>query len=172
MAFYGGTAGVGAEFSALSGVVSGGVTGYQSGGWKGAAVGAVVGGAIGKVAPWATNTLVPYTDDMGVGAMLGRTAIFSGTNGFGSVAGTWLTNVWTGKSPSDDLVPSFAIGVLSPVGSGESFLWGAGGNLVYGEKVANGFSWVTGTVATGRPASIRMQSMVFSAVRRPRRLDP
>lgn len=29
LAFYGGTAGVGAEFSALSGVVSGGVTGYQ-----------------------------------------------------------------------------------------------------------------------------------------------
>lgn len=31
----------------------------------------------------------------------------------------------------------------------QSFLWGAGGDLVYGEKVANGFSWVTGDVAIG-----------------------
>lgn len=81
--------------------------------------------------------------------MFGRTAIFSGTNGFGNVAGTWLTNVWTGKSPTDGLWQSFGIGALAPVFSGESFLWGAGGNLVYGEKVANGFSWATGGMGVG-----------------------
>jgi hypothetical protein len=154
VALAGATAGAGpliAGSGIAIGTASGGVGGYVSGGWKGAVVGAVVGATVGKFAPGAVN----YASRIAGGGLPG---IFAGTTTFVSMnavagaGGAYAGNLITGQPWYHDLGYGTAIGAFAPLGSGEAFVSGAGGEAVFGTGVANAFSAYTGLLSVGGTA--------------------
>lgn len=154
LALAGATAGAGpliAGSGTAIGTVSGGVGGYVSGGWKGAVVGAVVGATVSKFAPGAVDYASRIADG-GLPGIFAGTATYVSMNAVAGAGGAYAGNLITGQPWYHDLGYGTAIGVFAPLGSGEAFVVGAGGETAFGTGVANAFSAYTGLLSVGGAA--------------------